>query len=74
MAQGKIQLNFKDPATKWGWPVKAFGDLVLVLEGYPAFATVADGFIEDAAREAARDRSEWDSVQEFAQYVCRNYI
>lgn len=72
--KGKTMIKLNDSRTKWGWEIKSNDDVILALDGYSIFQTVARCFIEEAVKEAEHDRSEWNDIEEFAQYIAENYI
>lgn len=64
----------KSMETEWGWSIKSISDLVLALEGYKGFATVAEGYILDALKEVAAEDKVWTDVKELGNYILANYI
>ena len=74
MYRGNNGFILVDAGTKWGWEIKSPQDIITALLGYPAFETVAEGFLWEALGAAVEDRKEYANIDELAQYLARNYI
>lgn len=72
--KSKGGLILKDNRTPDGYYIKSGEDLITYLEGLPDFETVATAFIVEAMAAALEERKEYDSPQDFAEYVAHNYI
>lgn len=74
MYKGGNGFTLEDSSTKWGWEIKNTQDIITALEGYPAFSTVAGGFIGRALYNAMQDRKHYKNIEDLAQYLLENYI
>ena len=74
MYRAKDGFTLEDNSTKWGWEIKSTQDIITALEGYPAFSTVAEGFISRALFYAAQDRDTYKDIEELGQYILTNYL
>ncbi len=74
MYKGGNGLTIEDSNTKWGWEIKNTQDIITALEGYPAFSTVAGGFIGRAFVQATQERKHYKNIEDLAQYLLDNYI
>lgn len=72
--KSKGGLILKDSRTPDGYYIKSGEDLITYLEGLPAFETVATAFIVEAMAAALEERKEYDSPQDFAEYVAERFI
>lgn len=72
--KSKGGLILKDSRTPDGYYIKSGEDLITYLEGLPSFETVATAFIVEAMGAALEERKEYDSPQDFAEYVAERFI
>ena len=70
-ANGFTLLNAKTPD---GWTIRTPEDILTALLVYPAFATVADGFILDALEQATAERKVYDNIEDLAKHLTTYYI
>lgn len=72
--RSKGGLILRDSMTPNGYEVKAADDILRFLESLPSFETVALTRLCEAVGEALESRKEYDSPQDFADYIAANYI
>lgn len=74
MYKAKNGFILRDPTTPAGWEIKTAPDIITGLLQFPAFQTVADGFIWDALTQAIKERSDYKNIEDLAQFLAENYI
>lgn len=74
MYKAKNGFTLNDSLTPAGFEIQTPQDIITALLYYPAFATVADGFILEALEQAIADRKEYANIDELAEYLAANYI
>lgn len=67
-------VTLKDNTTPNGWNIESDNDIILALEAYPYFQTVAAPFIAEAVEQSAGDQTEYDDIKALAQHIAENYI
>lgn len=63
-----------DTAPGGGWNIRSAEDILTALLTFPAFATVADGFIWEAIAQAVENRKVYADINDLAQELLTNYI
>lgn len=63
-----------DAETEWGWPIRTASDIMLALQGYSCFETVAEDFLWQALGEAVEKRKIYANVKDLACTIAANYI
>lgn len=74
MYKAKNGFTLKDNKTPDGWTIETPQDIVTALLSYPAFETVATGFIWEAIEQAIETRKEYADIEDLAQELSENYI
>lgn len=74
MYRAKNGLLIEDNRTKWGWKIKTAQDIATALQGYPAFATVAEGAIWRALSEAVAERRIYADIEDLGRELAGKYI
>lgn len=64
----------QDADTGHGWEIKNAEDIMLALLAYPAFESIATGYIWEAIDQATRTRKEYADIKDFANYLLKNYL
>ena len=63
-----------DTAPGGGWKIRSAEDIVTALLTFPAFETVATGFIWEAIAQAIETRKVYANITDLAQELAENYI
>lgn len=74
MYKAKNGFTLLDATTPQGWTIQTAQDIVTALLAFPAFQTVAAGFIWEAIEQATNDRKEYANITELAEHLAANYI
>lgn len=74
MYRAKNGFTLHDNTTPAGFDIKTPQDIITALLYYPAFETVATGFIWEALDQAIKERKEYANIDELAEYLATNYI
>ena len=74
MYKAKNGFTLLDATTPQGWTIQTAEDIVTALLAFPAFQTVAAGFIWEAIEQATNDRKEYANITELAEHLAANYI
>lgn len=63
-----------DTAPGGGWTIRSAEDILTALLMFPAFETVATGFIWEAIAQAVETRKVYADIENLAQELAQNYI
>lgn len=63
-----------DTAPGGGWTIRSADDILTALLTFPAFETVAAGFIWEAIAQATETRKVYANITDLAQELAENYI
>lgn len=75
MYQAKNGFTLEDEtAPGGGWKIRSAGDILTALLTFPAFDTVAEGFIWEALAQATENRKVYADINELARELAENYI
>lgn len=74
MYKAKNGFTLQDSNTPAGFEIKTAEDIITALLCYPAFETVATGFIWEALDQAIKERKEYANIDDLAEYLAANYI
>lgn len=75
MYQAKNGFTLEDEtAPGGGWKIRSAEDIITALLTFPAFETVATGFIWEALAQATETRKVYADINDLARELSENYI